>query len=105
MSLLISYGLQPHNQMVLINESIYEAISDKSNKISPTKASSATHSDLSKFSVRKNIAVFTKLLCWVKNTADLDESEDKTKMLSFLTGLIWSHSLEHGVKRPLFLPT
>ena len=74
--------------MALINESIYEAISDKSNKRSPTKASSATHSDLSKSSVCKNIAAFTKLLCWFKNTADLDESEDKTKMLSFLTGLI-----------------
>ena len=28
MSLLISYGLQPLNQMALINESIYKAISD-----------------------------------------------------------------------------
>ena len=38
--------------------------------------------------MRKNIAAFTKLLCWFKDTADFDESEDKTKMLSFLTGLI-----------------
>ena len=30
----------------------------------------------------------TKLLCWFKDTADFDESEDKTKMLSFLTGVI-----------------
>ena len=27
-------------------------------------------------------------MCWFKETADFDESEDKTKMLSFLTGLI-----------------
>ena len=38
--------------------------------------------------MRKNIAAFTKLLCWFKETADFDESEEKTKMLSFLTGLI-----------------
>ena len=78
MSLLISYGLQPLNQMALINESIDEAISDKTNKRNPTKASSATYSDLSKSSVRKNIAAFTKLLCWFKDTADFDESEDRT---------------------------
>ena len=36
-----------------------EAISDESNKRNPTKASSATHSDLSKSSVRKNIALFS----------------------------------------------
>ena len=61
MTLLISYGLQPLNQMALINKSIDEAISDESNKINPTKASSATHSDVSKSSVRRNIALFTKL--------------------------------------------
>ena len=27
-------------------------------------------------------------MCWFKDTADFDESEDKIKMLSFLTGLI-----------------
>ena len=33
--------------------------------------------------------MFTELLCWfLKDTADFDESEDTTKMLSFLTGLI-----------------
>ena len=88
MTLLISYGLQPLNQMALINKNIDEAISDLSNKRNPTKASSATHSDFSKSSVRRNIALFTKLVCWFKDTADFDESEDKTKMLSFLTGLI-----------------
>ena len=88
MILLISYGLQPLNQMALLNKSIDEAISDESNKRNPTKASSATHSDLSKSSVRRNIAAFTKLLCWFKDTADFDESGDKTKMLSFITGLI-----------------
>ena len=78
MSLLIviSYGLQPLNQMALINESIDEAISDLSNQMNPTKASSATHSDLSKSSVRRNIALFTKLLCWFKDRADFDKSED-----------------------------
>ena len=30
----------------------------------------------------------SKLLCWSKNTADFDESEDNTKMLSYSTGLI-----------------
>ena len=87
-SLLISYGLQPLNQMALINESIDEAISDLSNKRNPTKASSATHSDLSKSSLHKNIAAFTKLLCWFKDTADFDESENENKMLAFSTGLI-----------------
>ena len=53
-----------------------------------TKASSDTHSDLSKSSVQKNIAAFTKLLCWFKNTANFDESENKTEMLSYSTGLI-----------------
>ena len=38
--------------------------------------------------MRKNIAAFTKLLSWFKETADFDESEENTKMLSFLTGLI-----------------
>ena len=76
------------NQMALVNESIDEAISDFSNKTNPTKASCATHSDLSKSSLRKNIAAFTKLLFWFKDTADFEESEDKTKMLSFSTGLI-----------------
>ena len=56
--------------------------------IKTTKASSATHSDLSKSSVQKNIAAFMKLLCWFKNAADFDESEDKTEMLSYSTGLI-----------------
>ena len=59
-----------------------------SNERNPTKASSATHSYLSKYSLRTNIAAFTKLLCWFKDTADFDESEDKIKMLSFSTGLI-----------------
>ena len=36
------------NQMALINESVYEAIADLSNKRTTTKASSANHSDLSK---------------------------------------------------------
>ena len=27
-------------------------------------------------------------MCWFENTADFDESEDKTKMLSYSTGLI-----------------
>ena len=76
------------NQMALVNESIDEAISDFSNKRNPTKASCATYSDLSKSSLRKNIAAFTKLLFWFKDTADFEESEDKTKMLSFSTGLI-----------------
>ena len=35
-----------------------------------------THSDLSKSSVRRNIALVTKLLCWFKDTADFDESEE-----------------------------
>ena len=74
--------------MALINESIDEAISDLSYKIIPTKVSSATHSGLRKSSVRKNIAAFTKLLCWFKDTADFDKSENKTKMLTFSTGLI-----------------
>ena len=82
------------NQMALINESIDGAISDLSNKRNPTKAFSATHSDLSKSSLRKNIAALTKLLCWFKDTADFDESEDKTKMLSFSTGLIFN-KLKH----------
>ena len=30
----------------------------------------------------------SKLLCWSKNSADFDESEDNTKMLSYSTGLI-----------------
>ena len=38
--------------------------------------------------MRKNIAAFTKLLYWFKETADFDESEEKTKMLSFFKGLI-----------------
>ena len=76
------------NQMALINESVDEAIAVLSNKITTTKASSAKHSDLSKSSVQKNIAAFTKLLCWFKNTAAFDESEDKTKILSYSTGLI-----------------
>ena len=74
--------------MALINESVNDAIADLSNKRTTTKASNATHSDLSKSSVQKNIAAFTKLLCWFKNTADFDESEDKTKMISYSTGLI-----------------
>ena len=53
------------NKMALINESIDKAISDLSNKRNPTKASSATHSDFSKSSLRKNIAAFIKLLCWL----------------------------------------
>ena len=56
------------NQMALVNESIDEAISDFSNKTNPTKASCATHSDLSKSSLHKNIAVFTKLLCRFKGS-------------------------------------
>ena len=48
------------NQMALINESVDEAIADLSNKRT-TKASSANHSDPSKSSVQKNIAVFTKV--------------------------------------------
>ena len=73
--------------MGLINESIDEAIADLSNQKTTTKTSSATHYDLSKSSVQKSIAAFMKLLCWFKNTADFDESEDKTEMLSYSTGL------------------
>ena len=47
-------------QMALINESVDEAIADLPNKRT-TKASSANHSDLSKSSVQKNIAAFTKV--------------------------------------------
>ena len=75
------------NQIGLINESIDEAIADLSNK-KITKASSANHSDLSKSSVQKNFAAFTKMLCWFKNTANCDESENKTEVLSYSTGLI-----------------
>ena len=49
------------NQTALINESVDEAIADLSNKRTTTKAFSANHSDLSKSSVQKNIAAFTKV--------------------------------------------
>lgn len=74
------------NQMALINQSFGDSLANSSKRGVPTKA--AIHSDLTKSSIKKNCDVFGKLLTWFKVTVDFTESEDKTKLISFSTGLI-----------------
>ena len=70
----------------LINQSFGDALAYSSKRGGPTKA--AIHSDLTKSSIKKNCEIFGKLLTWFKDTVDFTESEDKTKLTSFATGLI-----------------
>ena len=74
------------NQMAKINESIDSTISSWSSRGKPSKA--ALHPDLTKSAVQKNIEKFDKLLDWFKENADFKESDDKTKLVSYLSGLI-----------------
>ena len=61
-------------------------ISSWSSRGKPSKA--ALHPDLTKSAVQKNIEKFDKLLDWFKENADFKESDDKTKLVSYLSGLI-----------------
>ena len=74
------------NHMALIDQSFGDALANSSKRGGPTKA--AIHSDRTKSSIKKNCEVFGKLLTWFKDTVDLTESDDKTKLISFATGLI-----------------
>ena len=74
------------NQMALINESFEEAFSNLSHRRGSTKA--AVHGDLTKSSLKKNCDVFEKLLTWFKQTVYLEVSDDKSKLISYTTGLI-----------------
>ena len=64
----------------------FNALANSSKRGGPTKA--AIHSDITKSSIKKNCEIFGKLLTWFKDTVDFTESEDKTKLKSFATGLI-----------------
>ena len=82
------------NQMALKNQSFVDAFANSPKRGGPTKT--AIHSDLTKSSIKKNCEVFGKLLTWFKVAVDFTESENKTKLISFATGLL-SQSGNDGV--------
>ena len=63
-----------------------DALANSSKRGGPTKA--VIHSDITKSSIKKNCEIFGKLLTWFKDTVDFTESEHKTKLTYFATGLI-----------------
>ena len=76
------------NQMALINESVYEAIADLSNKRTTTKASSANHSDLSK-SYRKILQRLPS--CCVGLKIQLISTNLKTRLKCYRTHRVSYH--------------
>ena len=52
------------------------------------QSKAALHPDHTKSAVQKNIERFNKCLSWFRENADFDESDDKTNLISYSTGLI-----------------
>ena len=74
------------NQMALVNKSFEDAIHRISKRKEPSKA--VCHGDLSKSSLTKNCEAFQKLMTWFTETVDFTDSDDKSKLISYSTGLI-----------------
>ena len=65
------------------------------------QSKAALHPDHTKSAVQKNIERSNKCLIWFRENADFDESDDKTNLISYSTGLI----SEKGKDEMMLTPT